>query len=152
MNTAIAYFFLQESYAPILLQKRCQELEKEQGGHYTYEGQDDRPLKQRIWINIRRPLKILFTQPIVLTMATYQAIIFATMYSLFTNLQDIYGNPPYNFSSTQVGLLYLGPGLGFLVAVWFIVPRIDTIYNKMTERNNGESKPEFRLPLANVGM
>lgn len=73
------------------------------------------------------------------------------MYSLFTNLQDIYGNPPYNFSTTQVGLLYLGPGLGFLVAVWFIVPRIDTIYNKMTERNNGESKPEFRLPLANVG-
>jgi len=73
------------------------------------------------------------------------------MYSLFTNMQDIYGTPPYSFSTTQVGLLYLGPGFGFLIAVWFLVPRIDTVYNKLTERNNGESKPEYRLPLANIG-
>jgi len=66
-------------------------------------------------------------------------------------MQDIYGNPPYNFSTSQVGLLYLGPGLGFLTAVWFLVPRIDTVFNKMTKENDGESKPEFRLPLANIG-
>jgi len=80
-----------------------------------------------------------------------QAVIFGTMYSLYTNMQDIYGNPPYSFSTSQVGLLYLGPGLGFLTAVWFLVPRIDTVFNKMTKENGGESKPEFRLPLANIG-
>ena len=97
-----------------------------------------------------RPLRILFTQPIVLTMAIYQAIIFATNYSLYTNFQAIFG-AGYGFSTTQVGLMYLAPGLGFLVSVWFLIPRIDSIYNSLTTRNSGVSKPEFRLPLSNVG-
>ena len=72
------------------------------------------------------------------------------MYSLYTNFQDIYGNE-YGFDTEKVGLLYLGPGIGFLIAVWFLVPRIDAVYNTLTEKNHGEAKPEFRLPLANLG-
>ena len=83
-------------------------------------------------------------------MAVYQAIIFATVYTLYTNFQEIYSGI-YGFNTTQVGLMYLGPGVGFLLAVWFIVPRIDTVFNALTRRNNGTSKPEFRLPLANIG-
>jgi len=37
-------------------------------------------------------------------------------------------------------------------AVWFIVPRIDTVYNTLTSRNDGKAKPEYRLPLANIGV
>lgn len=106
-------------------------------------------------------------------MSMYQALIFGTTYSIYTNMQSIYSAPPYNFSSEQIGLLYLGPGLGFLTSVRFLVPRIDTVYNALSRRrreqlmnNNQEhtqsnSKPleagdvdpvpEFRLPLANVG-
>ncbi|KAI7519830.1 hypothetical protein KC331_g20510 [Hortaea werneckii] len=65
-------------------------------------------------------------------------------------MQSIYGDE-YGFSTEQVGLLYLGPGLGFLSAVWFLVPRIDTVYNKLTARNDGKARPEYRLPLANIG-
>lgn len=124
-----------------------------------------------------RPLRIL-SQPIVLTMSMYQALIFGTTYSIYTNMQSIYSAPPYNFSSEQIGLLYLGPGLGFLTSVRFLVPRIDTVYNALSRRrrerlmknqdqdqdqnpNQTYSKPleagdlepvpEFRLPLANVG-
>ena len=35
--------------------------------------------------------------------------------------------------------------------MWFLVPQIDVIYNKLTERHDGEAKPEYRLPIANVG-
>ena len=63
--------------------------------------------------------------------------------------RSVYGDG-YGFSILQVGLIYLGPGLGFLTAVWFIVPKIDTIYNRLSEKH-GESKPEFRLPIANIG-
>ena len=97
-----------------------------------------------------RPLRILFTQPIVFTMSAYQAILFGTTYSLYTNFQAIYGEL-YGFDTTTVGLMYLGPGLGFLAAVWFIVPKIDTIYNYLARKNNVEAKPEYRLPLANIG-
>jgi len=94
-------------------------------------------------------MRILFTQPIVIAMATYQALIFATTYSLYTQFQAIYGEW-YGFSTLQVGIVYLGPGLGFLTAVWFLVPRIDTVYNRLAKKH-GEGKPEYRLPLANIG-
>lgn len=79
-----------------------------------------------------------------------QAILFATTYSLYTNFQPIYQGE-YGFNTEQVGLLYLGPGIGFLFCVWFIVPRIDTVYNKLAARNDGKGTPEYRLPLANIG-
>ena len=83
-------------------------------------------------------------------MSSYQALIFGTTFSIYTNMQPIYGDN-YGFSTEKVGLLYLGPGLGFLTAVWFLVPRIDTVYNRLAARNNGKAKPEYRLPLANIG-
>ena len=72
-------------------------------------------------------------------------------YSIYTNLQSIYSLPPYEFNPSQIGLLYLFPGFGFLTSVWFLIPRIDSVYNRLTARNNGVAEPEFRLPLANVG-
>ena len=152
LNTALGVFFLKESYAPVILESRRQVREKDEGGTYRlpkgYE--DDRPFWAKLTTAMKRPLKILFMQPIVLTMAIYQAITFATVYTLYTNFQDIYSGI-YGFNTTQVGLMYLGPGIGFLLAVWFIVPRIDTVYNVLTRRNNGKEKPEFRLPIANIG-
>lgn len=151
MNTILGYFFLHETYAPVLLAERKARMELE--GHttnkYRFEGEDDRPFKSKMLNSLTRPLRILL-QPIVFTMSLYQALIFGTTYSIYTNMQPIYGGQ-YGFSTEQVGLLYLGPGLGFLFAVWFIVPKIDTIYNRLTAQNNGKSQPEFRLPLANFG-
>ena len=155
VNTLAAFFLLAETYAPVILEARKKHYEDEaskssSGKTYRIANQDDRPFRIRLGHSMLRPLRILFTQPIVMTMAAYQAIIFGTVYSLYTNFEAIYGNI-YGFNTTQVGLVYLGPGLGFLIAVWFLVPRIDTIYNHLTERNNGEAKPEYRLPLANIG-
>jgi hypothetical protein len=47
--------------------------------------------------------------------------------------------------------LYLGPGLGFLFAVFFLVPHIDTVYKRLAAQRNEKARPEFRLPLANIG-
>ncbi|MCJ1264505.1 hypothetical protein MMC22_004377 [Lobaria immixta] len=149
-NTVIAFVFLKESYAPVILEKRKENLEKDTGDRYHVANEDPRPFWTKLASSMNRPLRILFTQPIVFVMAIYQAFIFGTNYSLFTNFQALYGNN-YGFSSTQVGLVYLAPGVGFLLAVWLVIPRIDTIYNSLTDRNNDVAKPEFRLPLANIG-
>lgn len=145
-----AFFLLKETYVPKLLAQHKKKLQEETGGDYYYEGEDDRPLILKLRLAVQRPLKILFTQPIVLIMASYQALIFAITYSLFTQFQTIYGDG-YGFNTLQVGLVYLGPGVGFLLAVRLFIPRIDTIYNSLTKKHNGEGKPEYRLPLANVG-
>ena len=164
--TAVGFFFLRETYVPVLLAQRKRQLIQDHsmydsvdgaaytGDHrqlaYHYEGEDHRPLGEKLRASMRRPLAI-FVQPIVFTMSLYQAIIFGTTYSIYTNMQPIFSTAPYNFSSEQIGLLYLGPGLGFLSAVWFLVPRIDTVYNNLTEKNKGKALPEYRLPLANIG-
>jgi len=83
-------------------------------------------------------------------MSIYQALLFGTTYSLYTNMQDIYSGI-YGFTTSQVGLLYLGPGLGFLTAVILLVPRIDTVYKSLTASHGDRARPEFRLPLANIG-
>lgn len=152
VNVSIGYFFLRETYAPILLGWRKADLERKEGVEgtkkYRFEGEDERSMGRKILNSFKRPLKIL-SHPIVLTMSLYQALIFGTTYSIYTNMQEIYGRD-YGFDTEQVGLLFLGPGLGFLAAVWFLVPRIDTVYNKLSKHHGGR-RPEFRLPLANVG-
>ncbi|QIW94779.1 hypothetical protein AMS68_000297 [Peltaster fructicola] len=151
LNTIAGFLFLKETYAPIILQQRKARLEQEQDApnKYSIEGQSDESLNRKLLKSLSRPFRIL-TQPIVLTMSLYQALLFSTTYSLYTNFEDIYKGQ-YGFNTEQVGLMYLGPGLGNLVAVWFLVPRIDTVFNALTKRNNEKSKPEFRLPLANIG-
>ncbi|KAI6709196.1 hypothetical protein JHW43_008263 [Diplocarpon mali] len=145
-----AFFFLRETYVPAILSKRKRELEASASQKYYFEGEDVRPLRTKLAQSVQRPLLILFTQPIVITMALYQALIFAITYSLYTQFQSIYGEE-YGFSTLQVGLTYLAPGVGFLVAVWFLVPRIGMIYNSLTKKHNNTPKAEYRLPLANIG-
>ncbi|KAF2157418.1 MFS general substrate transporter [Myriangium duriaei CBS 260.36] len=150
-NTIAGYFFLRESYAPILLSRRKAKLEEEQGepGKYKVDGLDESPLLNKLGRSLSRPIKI-FVQPIVITMSIYQALIFGTTYSIYTNFQSIY-EKEYGFNTEQVGLLYLGPGLGFLTAVRLLVPRIDSVYKSISAKHGGKSKPEYRLPLANIG-
>ncbi|KAI4170642.1 MAG: hypothetical protein LQ343_004874 [Gyalolechia ehrenbergii] len=150
INTILGCIFLKESYAPTILESRKQKYEETEGGKFRIANQDDRPFWTKLGSSMQRPLRILFTQPIVLTMAIWQAILFGTTYSLYTNFEAIYSGL-YGFSTTQVGLVYLGPGLGFFISVWFIVPKIDTVYNHLSEKNDDEAKPEYRLPLANIG-
>lgn len=154
VNTLGGYLFLRETYAPRILGAKkaayeAQTREWDVATKYTYEGEDTRPLSRKVLDAVQRPPKI-FLQPIVAVMAVYQALIFGTTYSIYTNMQPIFQDE-YGFSTEQVGLLYLGPGLGFLVAVLFLVPRIDTVYKSLTASHHGKARPEFRLPLANIG-
>ncbi|KAL9096972.1 MAG: hypothetical protein Q9165_000936 [Trypethelium subeluteriae] len=150
-NTLAGFVFLKETYAPVLLDRRRREYENDGGNNKTwrFEGQDDRPLSSKLAASLMRPIRI-FIQPIVLTMSFYQALVFGTTYSLYTNMQNIYSGI-YGLNTEQVGLLYLFPGVGFVIAVRLLVPRIDTVYNALTKRNKGQAKPEYRLPLANIG-
>ena len=151
INTLAGFLFLRESYAPAILAARKAEYEKTSSTTYYYAGEDTRPTLTKVLYSMQRPLKILFLQPIVLTMAMYQAVLYGTMYALYTNYPTIFGSDPYGFSSLEIGLLYLAPGAGSLFAVVVIIPRIDTIFNMLTRKHNNIPKPEYRLPLANVG-
>jgi multidrug resistance protein len=149
INTTLALFFLRESYAPTILERRQRETSAREGSEF--KPADRRPFRTKLALSISRPMRILATQPIVQVMSLFQAVLMATTYSLFTNMEDIFGGV-YGFSQSQIGLVYCFSGIGSLTAVLFFVPRIDTMFNYLTKRNDGVSKPEFRLPLTGVGV
>ncbi|EKG22014.1 Major facilitator superfamily [Macrophomina phaseolina MS6] len=152
INTTSGFLFLKETYAPVLLKRMKEDKEKETGCDaykFWYDGEDHRPLSTKLGHSFLRPGRILI-QPIVFTMSLYQALVFSTTYSLYTNFQEIYGGQ-YGFSTEKVGLMYLGPGLGFVFAVRLLVPRIDDVFKMLKAHNDGMPKPEYRLPLANIG-
>lgn len=150
--TTVIYFFLPESNATVILQQRKNRLQSQNPDkEYVVEGVSDLTLFQKVKQNSTRAVRILLTQPIVAILSLYQAIIFSSLYSLYAQYETIWSSPPYNFTQTQVGLAYLGPGTGFVIMAIISIIFIDKIYNYLSRRNNNDGFPEYRLPLANVG-
>jgi len=150
VNTVSCIIFLRETYAPVLLARKAAKLSKETGIPHRPAVYDPTSLPHRIYRAIQRPMRILFLQPIVFIMAVYMALIYGTLYLLFTTFPAVYQGE-YGFSIGLSGLTYLGIGLGFILAILFAIPQIDKQYRRLIAKNNGIPMPEYRLPVANVG-
>ncbi|CAM1504997.1 Fc.00g106340.m01.CDS01 [Cosmosporella sp. VM-42] len=59
-----------------------------------------------------RHIPILFT-------SFYAALAFGTLYIVNISVQDVFANPPYNFSVSKIGLIYILSGFGFLISALF---------------------------------
>ncbi|KAK9770076.1 putative Major facilitator superfamily domain-containing protein [Seiridium cardinale] len=151
--SVVCYFLLFETQAMVILQERKHRLQKENPDKkYVLKGTSDQSLFGKVAKNSTTATKILFSQPIVLVISIYQALVFSSMYSLYSNYTTIWSEEPYNFDTIQIGLAYLGPAAGFIATSFIVVPLMDPIYKKMQDNlNGGEGKPEYRLPLANIG-
>jgi predicted MFS family arabinose efflux permease len=150
INTLFCIVFLQETYAPVILARKATKLEKQSGRRHRPAVYDPRPLRKRVYVAIQRPLRILCLQPIVLAMAVYMALIYGTLYLLFTTFPQVF-QESYGFSPGLTGLTYLGIGIGNILAIVFGIPQIDVQFRRLTAKNNGVSEPEFRLPVATIG-
>jgi hypothetical protein len=87
-------------------------------------------------------------------MSLYQALIFSTMYSMYSTFPTIWTSPPYNFTKVQLALTYLAPSVGFSATAAIVVPQIDRVYHRLRVKHHGkegQGVPEYRLPLASVG-
>lgn len=72
-----------ETYAPVLLRRRANELTKKTGKHYKSRLDIDRgtvSVKEAFKTSLSRPWILLFKEPIVLILSTYMAIIYGTLY------------------------------------------------------------------------
>jgi len=151
LNTILCTVFLQETYAPILLARKAAALQKKTGKPCRPAISDPgASLPLRIYSAIQRPVRILFLQPIIFIMAVYMSLIYGILYILFTTFPQVYEGI-YGFSPGITGLTYLGIGIGYVLAVLFGIPQIDKQYRQLTASNNGIPRPEFRIPVANVG-
>ena len=88
---------------------------------------------------------MLLFAPIVTILSFYMAIIYGYLYLLFTAFPSVF-EQQYGFSTGEVGLTYLGIGVGSVLGLVIHAAVSDRLASKLKEKNNGIWKPEYRLP------
>lgn len=141
-------FFLQETYAPVLLTRKKKKLIKETGNEalHTEFDNPDRTLGKTLRIALIRPFKLLGTQVIVQVLAIYMAYLYGLMYLVLSTFPGLWEND-YHESVGIGGLNYIALGIGFFTGTQVCAPLQDRIYRILKARNGGVGKPEFRVPL-----
>ena len=135
-----------ETYPPTLLQKKTKKLQKDTGNMKLQSALQPPQSPGRFFLHsIIRPTKLLFLSPIVFFISLYIAVSYGYMYLLFTSLTALY-TERYGFSSANVGLTFLGIGIGQFIGLSMFGSMSDKILKTLSKKNGGEMKPEYRLP------
>ena len=139
---------LEETYAPQLLKNKAKKLRKLTGNenlHCIYEVATGETIAGKFEANLTRPILMLLTHPMVFGLGTFMAIAYGCLYILITTFPENWGGR-YGFSSGIVGLMYVTMIIGYGVGIVVTQFTADHIYYKLTEKNGGVPKPEYRMP------
>ncbi|KAF5344334.1 hypothetical protein D9758_013246 [Tetrapyrgos nigripes] len=142
--------FLRETYAPVIRRRRAfasGDVEKAR----TLRGpMGDMSRMQYLWINLSRPVILLFGSLICFLLSLYAAFIYGVYYLMFATFSELFSEV-YGFSIGIGGLVYLGLGIGFISATWVGAKSADQMYHYLARRNGGVGKPEMRIPALFFG-
>ncbi len=141
----VAVVVQRETYPPVLLERKAKRLRKETGNMKLRSAlQSSKTPKQLFFLSIVRPLKMLALSPIVFGLSLYIAVVYGYLYLLFTTMTFVF-HDQYGISASNIGLVYLGIGLGQFVGLLLFGAYSDKLLRKLAK--GGEMKPEYRLPL-----
>ncbi|PKS07618.1 hypothetical protein jhhlp_006224 [Lomentospora prolificans] len=73
---------------------------------------------RRVFLNPFRVIAMLRFPPILLTVV-WAAVTFGSLYVVNISVQNAYSKPPYSFKMIIVGLFYIPPSLGYILASLF---------------------------------
>jgi multidrug resistance protein len=136
---------MRETYAPTILQGKTLRLQKETGNSQLRSKLDSGlSSKDHFKRGIVRPLRLLLFSPICTIFAVYMAVVYGYLYLLFTSVTFVF-QQYYSFTTSTVGLVYLGLGVGSLGGMfWFAWDGGRAVKKNM---EGGQAKPEIRLKL-----
>ncbi|KAF5562240.1 multidrug resistant protein [Fusarium phyllophilum] len=144
----LAFLFLQETYPPKILKVKVRKLRKSTGNrllHTEFE-QRDRSFVSLLLTNLKRPFKMLFTQPAIQITALYRAYLYGLMYLVFASFPMVW-EQQYNQEPGRASLNYVSLGIGFVIGLQVSGPLIDKVYAMLKTWYNHPGRPEFRVPL-----
>jgi len=78
-------------------------------------------------------------------MCLLTAVVYGYLYLLFTTFTYVYERE-YGFTTGQAGLTFLGLGVGSFIGLFAVGIASDRAIKHQTAKNNGVTKPEYRLP------
>ncbi|KZV96667.1 MFS general substrate transporter [Exidia glandulosa HHB12029] len=145
---AIVCCALPETYAPYLLKQRAAKLRKETGNPNITTEQEmfKASLAQIIFDTLIRPLEMLGSEPILLLMSLFIALVYGELYAFFFSFPVVFGED-YHWSNGKVGLTFLSVIIGLSLAL-LVTPCIEKNYLKRAAAKGGYADPEDRL----IGM
>ncbi|UNI16205.1 hypothetical protein JDV02_002665 [Purpureocillium takamizusanense] len=145
--TIASLIFMRETYAYAILDRKAKKLRTQTGNSSLRSALDDGRATKDIFASaIVRPSKMLIFSPIVFLLSLYMFILYGYLYLIFTAMPGLFQNE-YGFSTGQVGLSYLGLGIGSAIGLFLAGAALDRVVAFLQAKNGGDFKPEYRLPL-----
>ncbi|KAF1952477.1 MFS general substrate transporter, partial [Byssothecium circinans] len=142
----VAFFVLKETYPPVLLERKAAKIRKETGDErYHSKLASNIPSTQLFKHSILRPTKMLIFCPMVTILCAYVAILYGTLYLLFTTYSFVFVEI-YSYSTFETGLVFLAGGVGTLIGLFYIGTFSDRTLKKKAAAGKPVT-PEDRLSL-----
>lgn len=158
-----AAVFLRETHAKVLLERKASRLREPSGSPHLRskaETKNQHFTVRHVVVNaLIRPSKLLIRSPVLLVISIYVALVFGTMYLLFTTFTDVFEGQ-YGFTTTTSGLSFLGLGIALIAAMVTFRSSGDPIQKwRMRAEGVNTPKPEYRLvtmilfsPFVSLGL
>ncbi|KAI4729275.1 MFS general substrate transporter [Aureobasidium sp. EXF-10728] len=148
---ALLLFLLEETYPPVILVNKAAELRRrtKNWGIHAKQEEIEINLRELVEKNLARPMRMLFTEPIVLLLSIYMAFVYGLLY-LFLTFYPIVFQQVHGMSPGVGGLPYFGMIMGEVFAGLYIVIDVPS-YNRKLKANNNIPIPEWRLPPVIIG-
>lgn len=144
-------FLFQETYPPLILVQKAAELRRrtKNWGIHAKQEEIEIDFAELIHKNFSRPLRLLFTEPIVFLLSVYMAFLYGLLYLFMTSYAIVF-QQVHGFDKGIGGLPYLGIAVGEFLGGAFIIA-MQPWYTRKLRANNNIPVPEWRLPPAIVG-
>ena len=147
----LGLFALPELYGPVLLKHKAASLRTSTGNQAYWHPHDKVKLdfKSIVTEHLARPLRMLFTEPMVSCIALYASFVYGLLYlSLEVFPIVFYQNRKYSLVISTLPFLALFVGVLFAMAINLTN---QSRYMRIVDANNGRPVPEARLPPTVVG-
>ncbi|KAF2020118.1 MFS general substrate transporter [Aaosphaeria arxii CBS 175.79] len=143
---------MKETYKPIILKRRA----RKQGIVVPKTATNEIAVIWSILLqNLVKPMRMLLIEPVVLFFSLYTAFAFGILFLLFAAIPYTFQRPPYNFTTSQSGLVFIAVGVGVVLASVTNLFIDKYIYQKIHRRTVAEGKshvpPEHRLYSSMIG-
>lgn len=144
--------FMKETYKSAILRKRA----KKRGLQYPTSGRTPmQAAKFFLRSTITRPVRMCAVEPVVLFFTLYIGINFGMLYGFFAAFPYVF-QTVYGFGLGQIGLSFLGIGVGCIVGCVLIILFFRLVYKPKVVQSykagrGGKVPPETRLWIAMIG-
>lgn len=143
--------FLEETYPPVILIEKAADLRRrtKNWGIHAKQEEIEVDFKELVQKNFSRPLRLLFTEPIILLLSIYMSFIYGLLY-LFLTAYPLVFVGVHGFNMGESGLAFFGMIVGQLIAGATVIAQQPWYLRKLAA-NNGIPVPEWRLPNVMAG-